>query len=533
MSSTEALFARYGPAYRGYATVTAMVAAIAVILSSTIINVAIPDIMGAFGIDQVKAQWLSTGFLAAMTSTMLLTDWADRAIGQRGSIVAALLLFLAGSIIGGLAPGEHVLIVARIIQGAAAGIVQPMAMIILFKVYPPDRRGAAMGIFGIGVVLAPALGPWIGGLLMDTFNWRYVFYLDVPVASLGIALAALFLPGRAQPDTSQPGFDWTGFLLLCVFLASLLSALSNGQRLGWASGNILGEFALAVAAVLAFAWWERRATAPMLDLALFTNLPFASAMLISFIMGAGLFGSVYLLPLFVQTVQGLTPTLSGLLLMPAGFVLVLVFPLAGRLSDRVSPGLLIATGLVLFAWSSWLTAQVDVNTGFWHLAGWTVITRIGLGFLFPALNAGSLRVLPDRLMAQGSGAINFTRQLGGAFGVNLLAVILARRTALHAQALTATQTPDNPTTVALLGHVADMIAAAGLPQPEQLPAALLYLGRSVYLQANTLAYRDGFLITAVVFAVALLPTWVLYRAPRTPAGTQLAAPPGQPAVESA
>ncbi|HET6630652.1 MAG TPA: DHA2 family efflux MFS transporter permease subunit [Woeseiaceae bacterium] len=514
MSSTEAFFARYGPAYRGYATVTAMVAAIAVILSSTIVNVAIPDIMGAFGIDQVRAQWLSTGFLAAMTSTMLLTDWANRAIGQRGSIMAALLLFLLGSILGGLAPGEHVLILARVVQGAAAGIIQPMAMIILFTVYPVHRRGAAMGIYGIGVVLAPALGPWIGGMLMDTFNWRYVFFLGVPFAALGIVLAALFLPQREQPEVRQPGFDWTGFLLLCVFLASLLTALSNGQRLGWDSGHILAEFAIAMAAIGIFAWWERRSSAPMLDLALFGSLPFASAMLISFIMGAGLFGSVYLLPLFVQTIQGLTPTMAGLLLMPAGFVLVLVFPVAGRLSDRLSPGLLIAAGLLVFAWSSWLTAQVDVNTGFWHLAGWTVMTRIGLGFVFPALTAGSLRVLPDRLMAQGSGAINFTRQLGGAFGVNLLAVILARRTALHAQALAATQTPDNPATMTLLGHVADMVAAAGLPEPQQLPAALLFLGRSVYLQANTLAYRDGFLITAVVFAVALLPTWVLYRAVR-------------------
>src|SRR5919106_5345960 len=182
MSSTEALFARYGPAYRWIATVTALVAAIAVILSATIVNVAIPDVMGAFGIDQVKAQWLSTGFLAAMTATMLLTDWAERAFGQRESILAALATFRGGSVLGGLAPDENVLILARVIQGAAAAIVQPLAMIMVFQVFPPERRGAAMGIFGIGIVLAPALGPWVGGLLMDSFNWRYVFYLGVPLS---------------------------------------------------------------------------------------------------------------------------------------------------------------------------------------------------------------------------------------------------------------------------------------------------------------------------------------------------------------
>jgi EmrB/QacA subfamily drug resistance transporter len=361
MSSTEALFARYGPAYRWIATVTAMIAAIAVILSATIVNVAIPDVMGAFGISQVEAQWLSTGFLAAMTATMLLTAWAEHAFGQRDSIVAALALFMGGSVLGGVAPDETVLIVARVLQGSAAGIVQPLAMIIVFQVFPPDRRGSAMGIFGIGVVLAPALGPWVGGLLMDSFNWRWVFYLGVPFAALAMALASVFLPTR-NPAEPRPGFDWLGFGLLCLFLTTLLSALSNGQRWGWNSDPILLQFALAVLAAIAFVWWERLTTRPMLDLRLFGRLPFASAAVVSFIMGAGLFGSTYLLPVFVQTIQGMTPTEAGLLLMPAGFVLVIVFPLAGRLTDRMRPGLLIGAGMLIFAWSSWLMAQVDVNT---------------------------------------------------------------------------------------------------------------------------------------------------------------------------
>lgn len=511
MSSTEALFARWGPAYRWLATVTALIAAIAVILSATIVNVAIPDVMGAFGISQVEAQWLSTGFLAAMTATMLLTDWAERAFGQRGSILAALALFMGGSVLGGLAPDETVLIVARVIQGAAAGIVQPLAMIIVFQVFPPDRRGSAMGIFGIGVVLAPALGPWVGGLLMDSFNWRWVFYLGVPFAALGMALASVFLPTRSGSGP-RPGFDWLGFGLLCLFLTTLLSALSNGQRFGWRSDPILLQFALAILAVIGFVWWERLTTKPMLDLRLFARLPFASAAIVSFIMGAGLFGSTYLLPLFVQTIQGMTPTQAGLLLMPAGFVLVVVFPLAGRLTDRMRPGLLIGAGMMIFAWSSWLMAHVDVNTAFWVLAWWTVLSRIGLGLVFPALSAASLRVLPIGLVAQGSGAVNFTRQLGGAFGVNLLAVALERRTMFHGDMLAATQTPGNATTMAYLHQLADIAQTAPLPDFQQLPAALWFLGQTIYAQANILAYRDGFLITAIVFAAALLPTWLLDRA---------------------
>ncbi len=509
MPSTEEFFARCGPRYRWLATLCAMVAAIAVILSATIVNVAIPDVMGAFGIGPVEAQWLSAGFLAAMTATMLLADWANRAIGQRGSIIAALGLFLAGSLLGGIAPDQHVLVLARVVQGAAAGIVQPMAMIILFRVFPPEQRGGAMGLYGIGVVLAPALGPWIGGLLMDNFNWRYVFYLGVPFAIGGIALAAAFLPGREAPDQPRPRFDWLGLALLGVFLATLLSTLANGQRLGWSSNEILAGFALSAAAFAGFVAWEKHSAHPMLDLALFGNGPFAAASVVSFILGAGLFGSIYLLPLFVQTVQGLTPTEAGLMLMPAGFVLVIVFPIAGRLADRLAPGTLIAVGLVIFAWSSWLTARIDVNTAFWDLAWWTVLTRIGLGLVFPALTAGSLRVLATEQIAQGSGSINFMRQLGGAFGVNLLSVIVAQRTALHGAALAATQTAGNSATLQAVDHLSGLLASAGLPSTQQAPAAFWFLGQALYSQAATLAFRDGFLITAGVFLLALLPTWVL------------------------
>ncbi|EXL10107.1 DHA2 family efflux MFS transporter permease subunit [Aquamicrobium defluvii] len=517
MSSIEDLFDRYGPSYRWLATGTVMIATIAVVLSTTIVNVAIPDVMGAFGISQVQAQWLSTGFLAAMTATMLVTDWADRAFGQRATMVGALAIFMAGSVLGGVAPNETVLTIARVIQGAAAGVVQPLAMILLFQVFPPNQRGAAMGIFGIGVVLAPALGPWIGGLLIDAFSWRYVFYLGIPFAVVGILLANLFLPARKDTG-ARPGFDWGGMMLLCIFLGTLLNALTNAQRLGWSSDPILIQFAVAVAALAGFIWWEMTTGKPMLDLRLFANVPFSSASLVAFIMGAGLFGSTYLVPLFVQTIQGLTPTQAGLLLMPSGFVLVLIFPIAGRLSDKVPAGFLIGAGMLIFAWSSWLTVSVSVDTAFWTLAWWVVISRIGLGLLFPSLTAGSLKVLPRELVAQGSGAINFIRQLGGAFGVNLLAVFLERRTVYHSDALTATQTSHNPATMDLLQTVAGMAKAGGLPDHQQLPAAIQFLGQVISIQANTLAFHDGFLIVTLVFLVALIPTWMLHRAQRKPHG---------------
>jgi len=513
MSPTEALLQRYGAAYRWLATTTALIGSIAVVLSSTIVNVAIPDVMGAFGIDQVKAQALSTGFLAAVTTTMLLTDWCERRFGQRQTMNGALLLFTAGAILGGIAPDEDVLILARVIQGAAAGIVQPLSMIVIFRAFPPEKRGTAMGIFGVGVVLAPALGPWMGGVLIDLFDWRYVFYMGIPFALLGMALATLFLPERTD-DEAPPPFDWLGLGLLCLFLATLLYALSHGQRMGWDSNPIVIQLIVAAAAGIGFLAWEARTERPMLDLRLFMNLPFVGAAMISFIMGAGIFGTTYLLPLFVQTVQGWTPSQAGLLFMPAGFALVVMFPIAGWLSDRLAPGILIGAGLAVFAYSSYLTAFVDMDTGFWLLAWWTILSRLGLGLVFPALSAGSLRVLPRELVAQGSGAMNFTRQLGGAFGVNLLAVILERRATFHGEGLTDGQTDANSLTMQLLHEVGRLMREAGIPDVQQLPAALLYLEQIIGRQAESLAFRDGFLITAIVFVSAFVPTWLLHRAQR-------------------
>ncbi|MFC7706162.1 DHA2 family efflux MFS transporter permease subunit [Plastorhodobacter daqingensis] len=511
MSQVDRFFEQYGPAYKWYATGTIMVATISVVLSTTIVNVAIPAVMGAFGISAVQAQWISTGFLAAMTATMLLADWADRAFGMRLTMNAAMGVFLVGSVVGGLAPNETILTLARVVQGAAAGIVQPLAMIMLFKVFPPDKRGAAMGIYGVCVVLAPALGPWIGGVLMDAFDWRFVFYLGLPFAGVAILLSNLFLPGREQTGP-LPAFDFPGVAILAVFLAVILSTLSNAQRLGWDSNMTLVGFMVSAASAAGFILWELHTDKPMLDMRLFANFAFVSASVVSFIMGAGLFGSTYLLPVFVQQIQGMTPTQAGLLLMPSGFVMLIVFPIAGRLSDRVPAAILIGIGMAIFAWSSWLMADANINTTFWTLAWWTVISRVGLGLVFPAISSGALKVLPRHLLGQGSGASNFIRQLGGAFGVNLLTVFIERRTVMHADAFAATQTSDNTTTMELLREVAGLMHSSGLPDTQLLPAAASYLGQTVVIQSSNAAFQDGFMVVFAIFVLALAPTWFMWRA---------------------
>ncbi len=515
MSPIETYAVRYGAAYKWLATVTVMTATVTTTAASTMVNVALPDIMGAFGLGQDQVQWLSTGFLAAMTATMLLTAWTLGRFGYRVSYLGALALFVIGSAGGAMAVSSGEIIFARVLQGMASGLVQPITMVVMSEVFPRDQRGRAMGIYGLGIVLAPALGPTFGGYLVDEYSWRDVFLAIVPLGFAAMAMAAVFLPGR---DTRRPPlrFDVAGFASLAAFLITLLSGLSNGQRYGWDSFPILGAFALALIAAVAFIAWELKAPTPLLNLRVFANYRFAASCLVAFALGVGIYGSTYVVPLFVQLVQGYSPTRSGMLLLPAGIAYAMVSPLAGHLGDKMPPWIPITGGLALFGLSNWLCGAADVNTAFWLMASWMMLGRIGLGLITPSLNAGALRALPAELLAQGSGAVNFVRQLGGALGVNLLSVLIDQRTTFHGEALAQALTPETAAAGASLQQLSHLLAHWGNPFGSRvptgaLPAAMSYLESELVPKAQMFAYQDGFLAVAAIFFLALIPAVLMRR----------------------
>ncbi len=513
--SIEALFARWGPRYRLYVAFAAMIGTVSTILSSTIVNVAIPDIMGAYGVGQDRAQLLSTGFLAATTTTMLLNAWAIEAFGIRATYQAAMGVFLVGCVLGAVAPSEELLILGRILQGSSAGLLQPLGMQVVFRVFPPEKRGQAMGLFAVGVVMAPALGPTIGGLMTDAFGWRSVFVTALPLPIVGMILGWIFLPSRDNPGTPRPRFDAAGFLLLMTGTAALLTGLSSGQEHGWSSDEVVTELSIAFAAFVAFILWELRCKAPMLNPRIFANRGFACASAVAAVYGGALFGTTYLAPLFVQLVQGYTATRAGMMLMPAGLIMVICFPLAGRVADRVAPAWPMAIGLVGFAYSCWLLAGVDTNLSFWTLAMWILIGRVGLSLTMPSMNTGALRALPPRFLGQGAGAINFARQFGGALGVNGLSIVLERRSQHHAAALMDTQHEGNPMYLELRRMVEGMLRQDGVPDTLLLAGFGDYLDRIVLAQARMLGFRDAFLVAAVACLLAVIPA-LMMRGPKKP-----------------
>lgn len=502
-----------GVVHRWLVVTAALSSSLALALSATITNVAVPDIMGTFGVGQDQAQWMATSFFAAMTAGMLLSDWTTRRFGSRHVFIAMMLFFFIGSIIGGTAQTYSSVVLGRTIQGLSAGVILPLTMMAMFAVFPPHQRAMVAGLFGVSFILGPGLGPWFGGMAINLFDWRFTFYVALPISFCSIMLASVVLPGRNR-NAPESRLDWFGFLLVATFLTATLTGLSNGQLKGWNSNFVITLLILGLGCGVAFAFWELVVPDPLFDVRLLRNPKFAISCLVSFLIGACLFGSFYLQPVFVQIVGSYTPLQAGLVLVPGGLAMGLALPLSGRLADRYPPYILLVTGFLLFAVSTWWMGVADANTAFWSFALLVLIGRIGQGMLFPPITAAGLSAAPPEKMGTANGMLNFTRQMGGAFGINLLAINIERRTSNHSEVLATSQTEANSTTTELLTTVRDMLGATGIPDVVESAIATLYLGRVVAAQATTLAFQDTFIVFAIMTFVAAgisLALWTPYQ----------------------
>lgn len=500
-------YASYTETERWLMTGSGLIGMIGMVLSSTSVNTAVPAIMGAYGLGQDQAQWLATAYFAAMTGAMLLTSWLQQRFGQRTVFLTTMAAFIGGSFLAAGAPEYSTVIIARVIQGFCAGLIQPFTMAIIFTVFPPERRGAAMGMFSLGVVLAPGLGPALGGIVTDELGWRYVFLLPLPMAFAAMLAGGAFLP-TGRSNNTRP-FDWLGLALLAVSLGLILDGMASGRRLGWSSDWIVTELTIGVLATVGFILRQLTGRSPMLDLRLYANPQFASAAVVGVIFGFGMFGSIYAIAVFMQQVQGFSATKAGVALIPAGLLMVVMFPTAGRLVDRFPAHILIMTGLFWFGFGFVMMSVSDANTPYWLFIFFTLVNRFGLSLIIPSLNTGALRCLRPDQVSQGAGMVNFVRTLGGAAGINLMVVFLESATARHVQTIAASQTPDNSASLELLAKAAELMREAGVSATEAAAGAVLYLGQTVFAQGQTQGFQDTFMLTAVVAVLALIPAFIM------------------------
>ncbi len=428
-TTIEDLRSRHGPNFRWLVLLTVMVGMMASILSSTIVNVAVPDMSRYFHISQGRAQWISAAFMAATTLSLLLTPWLLQRFGMRKTYVGANLMLMVGGIVGGLSGNYPVMISMRVLEGLAAGILMPIPNVVIMREFPREEQGRAIGIFGFGVVLAPALGPVVGGVLVETFGWRSIFFVVVPFCLVALEMARRYLPVISSFKTTPQPFDWAGLVLATAATLAVLNGLVDLQGEKTAQGALL--IAAGAATFGGFAFHQLRAAHPLLQMRLFTHRPFRMGAIVAFVYGIGLFGSTYLLPIYLQAALDYSPSKAGLVLLPAGLALAITMPIAGRMADKLLASRLVTGGLALMIASTALMATVSAATSILVLVIWVIVGRIGIGVIMPSLSLGSMRGLGPVEIPQAASMSNFLRQLGGAVGVSLVGILLEWRLAAH------------------------------------------------------------------------------------------------------
>ncbi|MGH7728580.1 MAG: DHA2 family efflux MFS transporter permease subunit [Vulcanimicrobiaceae bacterium] len=489
-------------------TATVMLGTIMAIIDTSIVNVALPTMAGNLGATTDEISWVATGYILANVIVMPLNGWLTAFLGRKRFYAISLVLFTASSFMCGTAHDVWMLVFWRLIQGIGGGALQPTAQAILFESYPPARRGSAMAIFGIGAMVGPAIGPTLGGAIVDAYSWPLIFYVNVPIGIAAIAMTMLFIRDPVYIARPKSGIDWLGLGFMTAGIASLQYVLERGQRDDWFdSPSIVILTMVAVLGIAAFIVRELRDPEPLVDLRVFRSRSFVAGTVIGIISGFGLYGLNLVLPLFFQDVLKFDAMQTGLALMPGAIATAISMPIAGRLTSKLDARVEIALGLAIFAAGSWLMGGLDQYAGYWDIFWPRVLQGFALGFLFVPLTLASLSEISKAKMSNATGIYTLVRQLGGSLGIALLELLQTRREDYAQSILSSSITLSNPAVAAMLRASAD-----------HTKTLVAMLG-TVVQNATVLSYDYDFRLCAIVFALSI-PTVLLLRPPRRAASAE-------------
>jgi DHA2 family multidrug resistance protein len=417
------------PSYKWWVTWTIMLGSFLFALDTTIVNIAVPKIMTSISADLNQIQWVLIIYMIGMAVVMPTVGWLSDLVGHKWLYAGSLALFTISSALCGMAWSPYSLIFFRFIQGLGAGAIAPTAMAIIFQVFPPQQRGLAMGIYSLGWTFGPILGPTLGGYLTDTISWRAIFYINIPLGIVGVALAATIMAADLSGRRARR-LDLLGLVTMAVGVVTLLLALSQGNREGWNSQYILWLFVIAGVSLTLFLLIELCVREPLVDLRLYRNSTYGMATVVGVLLGFSMFGSNLLVPLFLEDFLEYTALQAAVLMLP-GVVLTGAFsPLVGKLCDQLNPRLFLVLGFLMAAASGYWFALMGFQTEEMALV-WALIVRAGLGFVFPPLVMLGLRTLPREQISAASGLLNITRQIAGMGGIALAGVLLERWHYVH------------------------------------------------------------------------------------------------------
>lgn len=491
---------------------TVGLAALMEVLDVSIVNVSIPHMQGNLGATVAEIGWVITGYAVANVIIIPLTAWLGQFFGTKAYYIFSLIAFILASVMCGFAHSLPELITARVLQGLFGGGLLPRAQAILFETFPPHQIGLAQAVFGISVIVGPTFGPTLGGYLTDTLGWRWVFFVNVPIGILALLMSIAFLPPSRRYRERPRKIDWWGILLLATWIGAFQTFLEQGEGDGWFQSRFISTLAVVAAVGLGlFIWRELATRSPAVDLRVLRYRSLAAGSLFATVLGLGLYGTIFVIPLFTQNILGFTAVQTGLLILPGALASGMCMPFIGRLVDKIDPRPVIAVGAITVGSAAFAISQFNINTGV-HDLFWPLLFRgMGMGMIFIPLSVATLGPIPKRDVASGAAFYNLTRQLGGSIGIALLATVLEKRHAFHYTILSQHVSQFGATTQQYLNTLGHVLQGRGIPEAVTQQASYGMLMKMVQVHAMILSYEDVLKLVGTLFFSALVLVFFLGR----------------------
>jgi len=494
-SSASAAVSAPAPAKNPWlVAVAVMLATFMEVLDTSIAAVALPYIAGSVSATNDEATWVLTSYLVANATILPASGWFALRFGRKRFLLACILIFTISSFACGAATSLAFILIARAVQGAGGGALQPLSQSILLETFPPEKRGLAMAVFALGVVVAPVLGPTLGGWLTDTYSWRWAFYINIPVGAFAMFMISKYVEDPQYIKEAHPGkFDGIGLGLLAVWLGSLQIILDKGQEDDWFGATwIRWAAAILVTSFVAFLIREFRHDKPLVDLRVFRHRNFAVGCILIGLFGASIYGLITLLPLFYQELLGYTALAAGWAVSPRGIGAICAMPIIGYLTAKMDNRWLIAFGFAMFGAASLWFGEVNLAIGQWSFLWAILISGFGSGCVFVPLSTTTMAFLKNEEIGNASGLYNLLRNIGGSVGISVVNTIVARHEQIHRNELVATLNPGNITVQGSIQGMQQYLSAQGASPSTAMQRAYALIGQDLSAQARLWAYVDDF-----------------------------------------
>ncbi len=507
---SRAEYEEYSGATRWVILAAVMLGALMQVIDSSIVNVAIPQMMGNLGVTMDQIGWVSTGYIIANVILLPLTGWLSSTFGRKRYMAVSIVIFTVASFLCGTARTLNSLVLYRIIQGAGGAALLSTAQATMMEIFPPQQLGMIQAIYGIGVMVGPTIGPTLGGWITDNYSWPWIFFINLPVGVLATILVIMFLHD-SKHKRAAAGVDFTGIGLLAMGLGAMQIVLEKGNREGWFESSMITWLAAtSVISLVVFVLWELHTPHPAVNLRILKNRGFTAGTVFAAVLGFGLYGGTFVLPIFLQEMRRYTAQQTGLILLPGALATAVMMPVVGKMVSRFSARSLVAIGAVAFGVSMLMLGGITMQTGPEHLFWPLIIRGASMGFLFVPLTLATLIGLHGRDMADATGFYNLARQVGGSLGIACMSTFLDHRTSMHRAILVERINVYSAAALQRIHAFQAYFQHMGAPVFVARRQALSVLDKTVQAQAAMLGFEDVFRVAAVIMIVSL-PLLLLFR----------------------